>query len=316
MSRLKRFIAVGITAATVASLLPTTIFAYSNEWVKKSDGKWYYYDYNGKKVKSSPVYDSSIDSYYVLDSTGARVEKKGWYTLKKKNVTTYGDKFYVTMKFYLKTGGAVTTGWKTIKSKEYYFYYNGEMAKLTSVAKPDGKYFFLGSDGTIRKKKGWVQAKYTTRSLYDGTKYTYEYWYYLKKTGEVTTGWKTIKGKRYYFYASGNMVQNSYTSEYKDGKTVYYAFGKDGAQLTSKGLKTIKYTNTYSNKNWSQKETTTMKVYVKSDGTLHTGLKTIKGKKYYFDPEMILCNYRDVKGVRYHFGKKGTCTKTEKLLET
>ena len=314
MTFIKKTTTLALTLITAGSIFPMTSMAatYSNEWVQK-DGKWYYYDYYGKKVKSNYAYDSNSGIYYVVDSTGARVEKKGWYTLKQKNITTYGDKFYVTMKFYLKKGGAVTTGWKTLSGKEYYFYSSGEMAKSTSISKSDDKYYFLGSDGAMVKKKGWVEAKGSITSSFDGTKYTYHSWYYLKKTGEVTTGWKTIKGKRYFFYSSGSMAVNTYVSEYKDGKYVYYAFGKDGAQLTSKGLKTIKYTNTSSNKLMTTKETSVLKVYVKSDGTLHTGLKTIKGKKYYFDPEMILCNYRDVKGVRYYFGKKGTCTKTEKL---
>jgi len=314
MTSIKKPAALALTLITVVSAIPmTSLAAHYNEWVEK-DGKWYYYDYNGKKVKSNYAYDNATGNYYVLDKTGARVTAKGWYTLKQKNITYYGDKYYQTLKFYLKKGGAVTTGWKTLKDKEYYFYTTGEMAKSTSITKADGKYYVVGSDGAVIKKKGWVEAKYTSYSSFDGTKQKSVTWYYIKKTGEVYTGWKKIGKKKYYFYSNGVMAQRSVISEYIDGKNVYRAIAADGTLITKKGLHTVKYSSSYSSATFKSKTTSSFKVYVKKDGTLHYGLKTIKGKKYWFDPEMMRCNNKVVDGVRYYFGKTGACTRTEEVL--
>ena len=229
-------------------------------------------------------------------------------------MTYYGDKFYVPTKFYLKKGGAVTTGWKTLKSKDYFFYSSGEMAYSTTVAKDDGKYFYVGSDGAVVKKKGWVTAKRTNYSYWDGTKSTSKVTYYLKKTGEVYTGWKKIGKKKYYFYSDGSLAKSTVISEYKDGNEIRHAVASDGSLITKKGFHTL--TTSYSYKSSTSKSTTKSKckVYVKKDGTLQYGLKTIKGKKYYFDPEMMRCNSKIIDGVRYYFGKNGTCTKTEEVL--
>ena len=61
MLQMKKIAVSAVTVVMAVSALPVTTFAapHQNEWDQKSDGKWYYYDYYGKKVKydSAPYYD-------------------------------------------------------------------------------------------------------------------------------------------------------------------------------------------------------------------------------------------------------------------
>ena len=83
MTIIKKTTALALTLITAGSIFPMTSMAatYSNEWVEK-DGKWYYYDSDGRKVKRTSMerYDDGAYKYFVLNSKGVQVTKKGWYT--------------------------------------------------------------------------------------------------------------------------------------------------------------------------------------------------------------------------------------------
>ena len=318
MSHIKRFIAAGLTLATVASLLPMTSLAANNSWVEK-DGKWYYYDQDGKKVKydSMPRWvDGEGYKYYVLNSKGVQVTSKGWYTT-NYIYTYYYNKIKIQNKYYLKSDGSVTTGWKKISKKWYYFEYDGKMAKGVVRKEIDSsgkeKHYLLGNDGARITKKGWHQVTYVDFSESYGTKTTSKYWYYVKSDGTIYRNCiKTIKGKKYLFDDEGRLVCND-IGGVRDESTgdikTYYSTDKNGVIYTKKGWRTIKITYTDKYYSYSLKENVTVKVYVKTGGKLQTGLKTIKGKTYYFYPSMAVCDYEYVDNVKYYFGRSGACTK-------
>ena len=313
MSHLKKFAAAGITLTMVVSMLPATAMAaHYNEWVKKSDGYWYYYDSYGHKVKNATQYSNEDSCYYLLDSKGHRVTKKGLATITSFK-TNYGDKIKYKRSFYVQTGGALLTySWKKISKKWYYFGSEGEMVKGSAKYKEydektgTSKYYLLGNDGKMVTKQGWYKAKYTYVDTYSGNKSTYNYYYYVKKDGSVQTGVKKIGGKYYAFSSNGIMVQND---TYYSNSGKLYLYGDSGARIKKAGWATVKSTNTYKYISGSSKYVYTYKYYINKDGSVYTGWKKIKGKWYYFDHSM----YRSQKasyiesGKTYIFNKKGVC---------
>jgi len=306
-----------MTLIMTVGMIPMTSLAatHRNEWVQKSDGKWYYYDENGVKVKNESVQDPSDKKYYVLDTKGARVTAKGWYTAKYRYNETY-EKSNFTTKYYIKSDGSCATGWKKIKGKYYFFDYVGEMRKNESAIKTvDGvdKRYLLGSDGTRITKKGWHQVTYKYLYYYGEVKSTKNK-YYVKSDGTVATGIKKIKGKKYVFNHEGVLTKNSYASKYNaDTQSYsYYMADKNGVLITKKGWHTYKYD--YPSKGYAYNNSTkgTHKVYIGSGGKLVTGLREIDGKYYYLDPYARKnTKYTDPDtGITYFFGKSGACTKT------
>lgn len=318
MAHLKKIAAAGMTLAMVVSVLPMTALAASHryEWVQK-DGKWYYYDGYGRKVKNKAEYDYTDGKYYLLDANGVRVTKKGWYKT-KKYTTEYGDTFKINFSYYIgKDGACVRNELKKIGKKYYYFDYDGRMAtnRVVEHEKYDEEtddwsysYYLIGSDGARITKKGWHKIKTTSFNTSTGMKKTSTNYYYILDT-KGTVARKCVKkiGKKYYgFDYQGAMIKNGYAYA-KNGKA--YLFDKKGNHIKKKGWhkissktvwKGLDYSETYKGTNW---------YYVKKDGTLQTGLKKIGKKYYYFEPEMLKCSSRTKNGKTYIFGKSGAHTK-------
>ena len=90
----------------------------------------------------------------------------------------------------------------------------GEMISVPSVG-ISGKVYAFNSNGSMVTKTGWVSLKFKGNP----------YWFYMKKDGVATTGWKKLDKKRYYFAPkTGAMVCDA--SHKIDGKT--YNFDKNG----------------------------------------------------------------------------------------
>ena len=320
MLQMKKIAVSAVTVVMAVSALPVTTFAapHQNEWDQKSDGKWYYYDYYGKKVKydSAPYYDTGTGTtkYYVLNSKGARVTSTGWYTT-KYGMTSYYNKVKFTTKYYLKSDGSCTTGWKKIGKKYYYFYSDGKMAASTSVWSKDGtKLYVVGADGARITKKGWYQLTYKYLSSSSGKVISDKYWYFVKTDKTAATKIKKIGGKKYLFKDSGILVQNDwYSFRNKNDELEYYAADKNGKLLTKKGKNTINYKSVHEGTDYVETRNIKKVVYVTEGGKLHLGLKKIKGKYYYFGPQMYRQTYCTVDGVKYFFGKTGASTKVIKL---
>lgn len=311
MSHLKKFAAAGMTLTMVVGLLPVTAMAaHYNEWVKKSDGYWYYYDGNGHKVKNESQYCADDYCFYLLNGKGQRVTAKG-LTKTTKIYTNFGDAIKFSRSYYVQEGGALlTSSWKKISGKWYYFDFYGEMRKAETARKGydengNDKYYLLGNDGKMVTKKGWYKAKDTTVDIYSGKKLTDVCYYYVQSDGSVVrNGVKKIGGKYYAFYLEGAMVQNdTYTS--RSGKV--YLYGDSGARIKKTGWASVKVTQ--ESTVYDARSVYTYKYYIDKDGSVHIGWKKIKGKWYYFDHHM----YRNTKTTRidsgktYIFDKNGVC---------
>ena len=121
--------------------------------------------------------------YYLDPETG--IMQTGWKQL--------GNKWY-----YLRSSGAMATGWYQDGSTWYYLdNKNGDMK--TGWVYVGNRWYYLRSSGAMTT--GWYQ---------DGST-----WYYLNnKNGDMTTGWFQVNGKWYYAYSSGALAVNTTVDGY------------------------------------------------------------------------------------------------------
>ncbi len=147
---------------------------------------------NNTDVKKGVVKQGS--SLYLYDQSGKTM----------KGLVKYAKHYY-----YASSKGKLTTGWKTINGKRYYFDRKTGAAKTGLQKIGKYKYYFTGK-GVMKKKWVTIQKKRYYFSKVNGrllTNYWLKYnnkWYYLDKKGtpylNVT---KTIKGKKYTFNKKG-----------------------------------------------------------------------------------------------------------------
>lgn len=153
-----------------------------------------------------------------------------------------------TIRYYGADGKMVKGTWFKVKRQSYY-------------AKPDGS---LATGLTKIKKK----------------------WYYFNKSGANKRGWITIKGKKYYFISTSKAAATGLFT-FKNKKTYY--FDKNGVLQT--GWVTIGDNDYYFKEHmrvgWINIGSD--KYYcIKSSprrGQKATGVFSVKGKLYYFDPD-------------------------------
>ena len=121
--------------------------------------------------------------YYLDPETG--IMQTGWKQL--------GNKWY-----YLRSSGAMATGWYQDGSTWYYLdQSNGDMK--TGWQYLGNKWYYLRSSGAMAT--GWYK---------DGST-----WYYLNASnGDMKTGWFQVNGKWYYAYSSGALAVNTTVDGY------------------------------------------------------------------------------------------------------
>ena len=228
MTITKRLSAIALTLIMLVSFIPMTVFAagksgweqsgdywyyYQNDQMLKKtwlywQKNWYFFDTNGQMISNMNYYDEVSKKVYFFEKSGALTKKTGWVS--HKYVSSYKAWSYV------KKGGICKTGWKKIGGKWYYFNYQGYMNDLPTTT-VDGIVYAFNNSGTLVTKTGWVSIKY----------YEKTYWFYVKKGGICTIGWKKVGGKWYYFQDYGPMLSDG---TYKiDGKD--YVFDKNGVCL-------------------------------------------------------------------------------------
>lgn len=200
---------------------------------KKIGKKWYLFDYAwGQMAHSEAVYKSG--KFRLLDDSGKMVTKKSWYQVKHVTYDKYGDKTTAKVWYYVTSKGVAAQGFKTLKKKKYYFGNDGVMRanEIISIENAETgavKYYVAKKDGTVPTKKGTVTLKITTK--------TTSYYYsartstnsqtvkvYVKDGGKLHTGFKTIKGEKYFF--GPQMYVN--TTYYDQSTKTYYYFNGDG----------------------------------------------------------------------------------------
>jgi len=189
----------------------------------KINGKYYYLRKSGVRVTKNKGWHKINGKYYYLKKSGERVKKsKGWYKV--------GDRYR-----YLKGDGTPVkkTGWGKVGKKYYYINKNGQAElKTPDYYKIGKKYYYIDVNGNrIKKKAGWI---YSDR--------------YINADGSYYTGWKTIKGKKYYFDKTGRLKGEVVKYSFKNNEGLYTFVwkGKRYYQSISLGVlpekKTIDFT--------------------------------------------------------------------------
>ncbi len=180
---------------------------------KIRNGKTYYYDEKGKRVRG---FQKIGGKTYYFNSKG--VMQTGWqkiegklYCFSRRGVMKTSWKTIGGRRYYFNRKGVMQTGWRKIEGKLYYFGPHG--ALTTGWATINGKRYFLESDGAMHT--GWLEE--------NGKKY------FFGIHGVLTTGWLTLDGKTYYFDNTG-VMQTGWMKQ--NGS--YYFFKADGTLDPSK----------------------------------------------------------------------------------
>ena len=153
---------------------------------------------NGRKKTGRRAYRSSLLAAlalilgFVMINTGIKADAAKAKFVKKAGRTYYYDakgrkatglkKIKGKWYYFSKKGVRYQKGWQTIKGKKYYFSKkNG--AAYTGLKKISGKLYLFAKDG---KRYGSGLITYSGKTYY-------------VKGGNVQTGWRNLKGNRYYF---------------------------------------------------------------------------------------------------------------------
>ena len=149
---------------------------------RKISGKYYYFSETDGQLYKSRLVVSDGTAYYV-DKKGVRVKDK-LVTRKKKT-------------YYLGTDGKALTGVRKINGKYYYFSpQTFAMQKNYKYVTPKKAIYYFDANG-VRVKNQFVAIKENGKS----------HVYYFGRNGKAVKGWKTIRGKKYYFYGGkGSMA--------------------------------------------------------------------------------------------------------------
>ncbi|HEV3847564.1 TPA: choline-binding protein CbpF [Streptococcus pneumoniae] len=151
-------------------------------WVY-DDGDWYYLQKDGG-------FDSRINRLTVGELA------RGW--VKDYPLTYDEEKLKAAPWYYLRSSGAMATGWYQDGSTWYYLdAENGDMK--TGWQNLGNKWYYLRSSGAMAT--GWYQEGST--------------WYYLNASnGDMKTGWFQVNGNWYYAYDSGALAVNTTVGGY------------------------------------------------------------------------------------------------------
>ena len=155
-------------------------------------------------LKTGWIYDEG-HWYYLLKDGGfdSRINRltvgelaRGW--VKDFPLTYDEDKLKAAPWYYLDpTTGIMQTGWQYLGNKWYYLRSSGAMA--TGWYQEGSTWYYLDAENGDMKT-GWQ---------YLGNK-----WYYLRSSGAMATGWFQVGSKWYYAYSSGALAVNTTVGGY------------------------------------------------------------------------------------------------------
>ena len=155
-------------------------------------------------LKTGWIYDEGY-WYYLLKDGGfdSRINRltvgelaRGW--VKDFPLTYDEDKLKAAPWYYLDpTTGIMQTGWQYLGNKWYYLRSSGAMA--TGWYQEGSTWYYLDAENGDMKT-GWQ---------YLGNK-----WYYLRSSGAMATGWFQVGSKWYYAYSSGALAVNTTVEGY------------------------------------------------------------------------------------------------------
>ena len=187
----------------------------NEEWLKMSDGHWYYFNIIGIMPTNSflgtNLGNGKWQTYYF--------DKDGHYLTNAWAYDAY-DKIWSYAK---KDGTLATNEWLKLSDDQWYYFTNAEVMAMngwysTSHQNEKIKLYYFDKNGHYL----------TNHWAYDADDKT---WSYAKNDGtRAIQEWvKTTDGQWYYFDKNGNMVTDGYFDTYLgNGKWKKYYFDRDG----------------------------------------------------------------------------------------
>lgn len=225
---------------SVATLTDATATVKNKKGWYTKNGKTYYYDENGKALKSKFL--TYKGGKYYFNRYGRMV----------RGINKIQNNYY-----YFRTNGkALVNTWKKIKGKKYYFGSDGKAYKGAHKVKNSKYYYNFSSNGYLaegvrkingviyrfgsngKPYTGWYTTKLGNRQYYSASGVAYKgpkkvngKLYLFDKNGALVKGrgWKYYNGKRYFVSVKGTLLTGY---RYVDG--AYYYFSKSGAMYRSK----------------------------------------------------------------------------------
>ena len=187
-------------------------------WRKNPEGKWFFYDRNGRMVKG---WRHDTDGcWYFLDRTTGKMAV-GW-------LQEGGESYY------LRSWGGMLTGWFQADGQWYFADKSGAVRSLTN-AFGAAVYSYASADGSGIWRKdavgqwvfeengsdavGWrcIDGVWyffgTDHVMTTGWQFVNGVWYYLNPNGKMVTGWKLVSGKWYYLRSWGGMLSDGITPD-------------------------------------------------------------------------------------------------------
>lgn len=308
------------------------------------DGKQYFFDKNGVRVKKSGWHACGIEKYYIDDNytVTMRYRKQGqtvtvstydsasssWVLIKSKWVTLDDGEYY------LDEQGVCSLVYYT-GNKKAYNYTDGrfQQAKNECVVLSDGKTYFFGSNGVKCTTKNWYIASdgtdlyvgqggnVKTKIVKSGKLYSLRTFNTATKSWSVKKNcWITSKTRLYYFSKSGNAttVYNLSTNvlyKYSSAKRDYVVVrnslsklnGSTYSYFNAKGKKVTK-------KGWV-KASSNVSYYIGKSGSVTTKYTNSNGvrKLYSYNSKtgkwvLKKNKWQSIGKTRIYFGAKGTAT--------
>lgn len=264
-------------------------YMFANTWKKSKDGSvWYYLTAGGSMAKSQ--WQAVGNAWYWFDGsgviqTGWQLVNGSWYFMNEDGVmsaSAWKKSADGVHWYYLTADGKMAKNEiLTINGTDYCF--NADGLLTSGWAYLDDDYYWINSDGTVRKS-AWYQ---------DGS----SRWYYLKADGKMAVGPWTVGGKIYFFESNGMM---STTAGWKH-------FADDDYYVNSDGTLTVSDFRSYGNGSR----------YLDPDGKAASGFRDINGGTYYFDPgnsNLMVTGKQTIDGKEYDFGTNGVLSGTEVTL--
>ncbi|MCI5793024.1 MAG: hypothetical protein MR011_07160 [Lachnospiraceae bacterium] len=218
---MRKFLKTAIAAIAMTAALSSAAYA-AGGWTKENN-TWVYYDNSGSKAVNT--WKQSADGgYYYLDGYGNMVI----------------NSFIDSERYVDADGRMVTSGWRQINSKWYYFDSNGKTVK-NKAKQINGVYYFFGDDGYMIT--GWVHDdnNWYYCDLSDGHMYV-NTWKQLEPSDEMyiddSTSNRSVTEKTdtnwFYFQSTGKVARANDSEEFKDYTIngLHYCFDEYGRLTT------------------------------------------------------------------------------------
>ena len=275
-----------------------------NDWKVTGEGTRYY-DENREPLKGLQEIDGNTYYFSEADSlmqTGMILMEDGWRYFDDDGIMQKGlqrvqnEEANLDAEFYFNEDGIMQTGIQNVDGMICYFGKDGKRG--FGFHKSDGRQYYLTRTGAFT---GWKTIKGKT------------YYFSDEESGAAVTGWQKLDGARYYFDKK-SVMQTGWQEI--AGKTYY--FTEKGA--CAEGWLTLDRELYYFTEDGMQTgwlELQDGSYYLHADGTAARGLVTVDGTRYYFTPEngLLYAGWHEDGNRKMYFTDKGAVVNHFRVID-